>query len=62
MNKKKILKIRRKWKINPKTRIRPNKKKKNSRKKHMLRLKKLNRFIRNSSAKEIVKYLKENEV
>ena len=60
MNKKKILKIRRKWKINSKTKVQPNKKKNN--KKQMLKLKKLNMFIRNSTAKEIVKYLKENEV
>jgi len=58
--KKKLLKIRKKWKINPKTRIKPNKKK--NRKKQVLRLKKLNAFIRNSSTKAIIKYLKENEV
>ena len=60
MKKTKILKIRKKWKINPKTRVQPNKKK--NRKKQMLKLKKLNQFIRNSSAKEILKYLRQNEV
>ncbi|MFX0084305.1 MAG: hypothetical protein ACFFAU_01425 [Candidatus Hodarchaeota archaeon] len=60
MAKKTYLKIRKKWKINPKTRVKHNKK--NNKKRQMLKLKKLNNFVKNSSAKEIIKYLKENEV
>lgn len=57
--KKRVLKIRKKWNINPATTVIPNKKK--NKKCHVLKLEKLNSFIRSSSVKEILKYLNEVE-
>ena len=58
--KKKILKIRKKWKTDTVTKIHGDKNKK-SKLRIRRKLKKLNRFIRTASSKDIMKYLEEND-